>query len=192
MILLGIDTGGTFTDFVLVNEPVDDASPGTQKQLSNTPQLPRLKIHKVLSTPNAPEKAILQGIDELGLDASIIDNVLIVHGSTVATNAVLENKVVKTVYIANRGMGDILTLARQARRELYNLQPSPVNPPVAKALCLETGGRLSASGECLEPLTEQDLEQIKKQVEDISPDAVAINLLFSFLDDQHEKTIEKK
>ena len=170
MILLGIDTGGTFTDFVLVK---DD----------------QLTIHKVLSTPHAPEQAILQGIDDLGLDAQTKTNLYIVHGSTVATNAVLEGKGVHTVYITNRGMRDILTLGRQARRELYNLQPKPTPPPVARELCLETGGRISASGELLDPLTEADLEQIKNQLELLKPQAVAINFLFSYLDDQYEKKL---
>jgi N-methylhydantoinase A len=170
MILLGIDTGGTFTDFVLVK---DD----------------QLTIHKVLSTPHAPEQAILQGIDELGLDPQINDDVYIVHGSTVATNAVLEGKGVRTVFVTNRGLRDILTLGRQARRELYNLQPRPAPPPVARELCLETGGRISATGELLDPLSDTDLEYFKQQIEQLKPQAVAINFLFSYLDNQYEKKL---
>ncbi len=79
---LGVDTGGTFTDFVLF----DGRS---------------LRVHKVLSTPQAPERAILQGVAELGL---ALDGLQVVHGSTVATNAVLERKGVRTVYITNRGL----------------------------------------------------------------------------------------
>jgi len=176
MILLGIDTGGTFTDFVLVK-----GIPENNIQLT---------IHKVLSTPAAPEKAILQGIDELGLDSHLREDLFIVHGSTVATNAVLESKGVRTVYITNRGMGDVLTLGRQARRELYNLQPMPSMPPVPKELCLETGGRVSASGEVLESLSQSDLQQLHQQLQTLNPQAVAINLLFSFLNDQFEKQIE--
>jgi len=170
MILLGIDTGGTFTDFVLVKDN-------------------QLTIHKVLSTPHAPEQAILQGIDKLGLGAQIKDDLYIVHGSTVATNAVLEGKGVRTVYVTNRGMRDILTLGRQARRELYNLQPQPTPPPVPRELCLETGGRISARGELIDPLTDEDLEHFKQQLEKLKPDAVAINFLFSYLDDQYEKKL---
>jgi len=175
MILLGIDTGGTFTDFVLVK--------GFQ---ANKIQL---TIHKVLSTPSAPEQAILQGIDELGLDFHSDEDFYIVHGSTVATNAVLEGKGVATAYITNRGLADVLTIGRQARRELYNLQPDPYPAPVPKALCLETGGRISADGEIVEPLLEADLDYLKKQLDAIKPKAVAINLLFSYLDDQFEKQI---
>ncbi|WP_455201415.1 hydantoinase/oxoprolinase family protein [Kaarinaea lacus] len=170
MILLGIDTGGTFTDFVLVKDH-------------------QLTVHKVLSTPHAPEQAILQGIDELGIDAGISGDLYIVHGSTVATNAVLEGKGVRTVYITNRGMRDILTLGRQARRELYNLQPQPVPPPIPRELCLETGGRIGANAELIEALTSDDLVQLKQQLNDLKPQAVAINLLFSYCDDQYEKAI---
>ncbi len=165
---IGIDTGGTFTDFVVIDRQ-------------------GLRVHKVLSTPNAPEQAILQGIRELGLD---VGQYRLIHGSTVATNAVLEGKGVRTAYIANRGLGDVLTIGRQNRRELYNLQPVQQRPPVPAELCLETGGRLNAQGEWLEPLTEQDLIALQQQLETLQPQAVAINLLFSYLNDEAERRIE--
>lgn len=168
-IYLGIDTGGTFTDFVLLREG-------------------QLTIHKVLSTPDAPEQAILQGIRELGLDQ--LPHLYIVHGSTVATNAVLEGKGVRTAFITNRGLGDMLTIGRQTRRELYNLQPKPYSPPVARELCLETGGRISAQGQVIEALTAADLQSLQQQLAQLQPRAVAINLLFSYLDDTFEKQIE--
>jgi len=168
--LLGVDTGGTFTDFVLVTAE-------------------GLTIHKVLSTPHAPEQAILQGISELGLDSQTAD-LVVVHGSTVATNAVLEGKGVKTVYITNRGLGDVLTLGRQARQALYDLQPPLTAPPVEQALCLETGGRMDANGNVIEPLTETDLEQLASELARLEPRAVAINMLFSFLDESIEQAIE--
>lgn len=166
--LLGIDTGGTFTDFVFYNGK-------------------RIAIHKVLSTPHAPEEAILQGMAEMGLAAR---DLRVVHGSTVATNAVLEGKGVRTAFITNRGLRDMLTIGRQARRELYNLQPEAIAPPVPRGLCLETGGRLGADGSVIEPLTEDDLQDLRAAVERLAPQAVAINLLFSFLDDRFERAIE--
>ncbi len=165
--LLGVDTGGTFTDFVLF----DGES---------------MRMHKVLSTPHAPEEAILQGIREMGLEQQGFH---MVHGSTVATNAALEGKGVATLYISNRGFGDLLTIGRQARPELYNLQPQQIDPPVAKAWCHETGGRLSAQGDVLEELSEADLEEIQKVVEILKPESVAINLLFSWVDDSFEQQI---
>ena len=167
MTLLGIDTGGTFTDFIVYKDG-------------------QLKTHKVLSTPTAPEQAILQGIKDLQLDT---DNLTIVHGSTVATNALLEGKGVTTAYITNFGLGDVLSIGRQTRKALYNLQPEKINPPVAKKYCLETGGRLSAKGEVIDTLTSSHLDELKQQLKTLSPAAVAINLLFSYLDDEAEKRI---
>ncbi len=167
--MLGVDTGGTFTDFVWFDGE-------------------RLGIHKVLSTPQAPEQAMLQGIRELGLQG---ESFYLVHGSTVATNAVLEGKGVRTAYVTNYGLGDVLTIGRQARRELYNLQPQPEAPPVAAELCLETGGRLAADRSVVEPLSERELEILTARLRELAPQAVAINLLFSFLDDRFERQIER-
>ena len=165
--LIGIDTGGTFTDFVVFDGE-------------------RLRIHKRLSTPEAPERAILDGIADLGLLPQGLD---VVHGSTVATNAALEGKGVRTAFITNRGLGDMLTIGRQARRELYNLQPGAQTPPVAAELCLETGGRLAADGTVIEPLTADDLARLGDELRRLKPAAVAINLLLSFLDDRFERQL---
>ena len=171
-LLLGIDTGGTFTDFVLLRDG-------------------RLTTHKVLSTPAAPERAILQGLEELGLAEAAGDGLRIVHGSTVATNAVLEGKGVRCVFVTNRGLRDLLTIGRQTRRELYNLQPEPVAPPVPRDDCLETGGRLGPDGEVLEDLTDADLQALVEAVAQRRPEAVAINLLYAWQDDRFERRIER-
>lgn len=173
MPLLGVDTGGTFTDFVLIAHSDEHEN--------------SVQIHKVLSTPKAPEQAILQGINELGL--SNAKDLVVVHGSTVATNAVLEGKGVRTVYITNHGLRDLLTIGRQARSELYNLNPQKSVPPVPRELCLETGGRLAANGDVIEPLTEQELKVLKNEIENLKPESVAINLLYSWLNNQFEKQI---
>ena len=169
---LGVDTGGTFTDFVYFT--------------SNEGQ-GRIITHKVLSTPAEPERAILQGIEELQIP---LQELRLIHGSTVATNAVLEGKGVKTVYITNRGMQDVLTIGRQARKELYNLRPGISPPPVPADLCLQTGGRLDAKGEVIEELGGEALNELVQQVQNCQPTAVAVNLLFSFLDASFEKIIK--
>ncbi len=175
-VYLGIDAGGTFTDFICIE---------LKPQVS-------LKIHKILSTPAAPEQAIMNGIRALGLMPLAEDGGLyIVHGSTVATNATLEGKLARTVFITNHGFGDMLQLARQTRPKLYALEFQPVQPPVEPELCLETGGRLGADGSVIEPLTDAELEELVQRVQDLQPEAVAINLLFSFLDDRFERAIEK-
>jgi N-methylhydantoinase A len=173
---LGVDTGGTFTDFILF----DDESQS-------------IRIHKVLSTPSAPEQAILQGIHDLRqADAALdIGALTMVHGSTVATNAILEGKGVRTVYIANRGLADVLSIGRQAREELYNLTPIKKPPLIARELCVEVDSRLSARGEHLQQLSEQDLLTLTEQLQALAPQAVAINLLFSFFDASEELKIER-
>ena len=168
MTRLGIDTGGTFTDFFLW-------------------QGDEVRVHKVLSTPADPEVAILQGIRELGLDPARLH---VVHGSTVATNAVIEGKGVPTAYVTNRGLGDLLTIGRQARTGLYELQPHGRPPPVPAALCLETGGRLGADGSPIEALTSTDILDLAAALRRLGPKAVAINLLFSYLDDGPERALE--
>ena len=100
---LGVDTGGTFTDFVLLG----DGEP---------------RIHKVLSTPAAPEQAILQGIREMGLaEAMAAGELAVVHGTTVATNAALEGKGARTVFVTNSGIEDILRIGRQNRPDLLTV-----------------------------------------------------------------------
>lgn len=172
---IGVDTGGTFTDFILF----DDKSKS-------------IRTHKVLSTPKAPEEAILQGLAELkSADPSLdINQLTMIHGSTVATNAILEGKGVRTAYITNKGLADVLSIGRQARVELYNLTPIKKPPLIEPALCIEVGSRLSAQGEHLQQLSEQGLVALKNQLQALAPQAVAINLLFSFFDDSEELRIE--
>lgn len=172
--ILGIDAGGTFTDFVC---------------LEFSPE-PRLSIHKTLSTPAAPEQAILNGIQQMGLlDKLKRGGLHIIHGSTVATNAALEGNTARTAFITNYGFGDMLMLARQTRPKLYALEFPPQEAPVPADLCLETGGRLAADGSLLESLSREELEQLISSLRKLEPEAVAINLLFSFLDSRYEEDI---
>ena len=167
---LGVDTGGTFTDFVLFDGKT-------------------VRTHKVLSTPVSPEQAILQGMTELGVVNA--NKLQMVHGSTVATNAVLEGKGVKTVYIANKGLADVIRIGRQARPHLYKLQPEAMNYLIETDNCIEVNSRLAADGTALESLNDEDLSLLMQQLDQLKPDAVAINLLFSYLDDSEEKKIEQ-
>jgi N-methylhydantoinase A len=170
--LLGVDTGGTFTDFVLF----DGAT---------------LRLHKVLSTPDDPSAAIQQGIAELGLSDDVAGGrVTIVHGSTVATNAALEGKGARTAYVTNRGFTDVLRIGRQARRDLYALAPRATPDPVPADLCIGTGGRIAHTGEVIDALTLSDLDALRRQIIALKPEAIAINLLYSYVDDTFERAIE--
>ncbi len=167
---VGIDTGGTFTDFI-----VRDAD--------------GWRVHKVLSEPTAPEQAILRGLRDLGIDAQ--QTFYLAHGSTVATNALLERKGSRCAFITNRDFADLLTLGRQARRALYDLTPTVETPPVPEDLCFETGGRIGPNGEILEPLTDADLQALRQALKKAQPEAVAINFLFSYVDDRFEQQIKE-
>ena len=170
--LLGIDTGGTFTDFVYLGHG-------------------QFKVHKVLSTPENPVLAIEQGIDDLDLMTEIKAGTLrVIHGTTVATNALLEEKGVSTAYITNSGMKDLLKIGRQTRLELYNLKPSKLEPPIKDSLIFEVGGRHNSVGQEIEPLNQEELRNLKKAVQAKRPKSIAINLLFSYMNDEHEKRIE--
>ena len=171
--VLGVDTGGTFTDFVLLDRG-------------------GLHAFKTLSTPDDPSRAILSGISALGIDDAVArGEVEVIHGSTVATNAALEGKGVRTAFVTNRGFTDMLRIGRQARRALYDLLPKAPPDPVPSELLLGTGGRMGHDGAELEPLTAGDLAELRRRVRELAPEAVAINLLHSYRDDRYERRIEE-
>ena len=148
-IILGVDAGGTFTDFVFIK---------LGERIS-------VRTLKILSSPDAPEKAILDGIRELGLTSELKDGgVEIVHGSTVATNAVLESRLARTAFVTNRGFKDLLTLGRQTRPALYQLEFEPIPPPVPRYLCFETGGRVGADGSVVEGLPQPEVEDLLTRI----------------------------
>ncbi len=167
--IVGIDTGGTFTDFVCFDGQ-------------------NLRQHKVLSTPQSPESAILQGLKEMHLKPK---GLTIIHGSTVATNAVLEGKGAKVVYIANKGLGDVLKIGRQARKELYNLTPIRQPTLVENSAIIEVDCRLDANGEEISSLREADLKDLRAKLQNSDFEAVAVNLLFSYKNPQQEQKIQQ-
>ncbi|MBC8357444.1 MAG: hypothetical protein H8E54_00640, partial [Candidatus Aminicenantes bacterium] len=121
---IGVDTGGTFTDFTIsING--------------------KIEIKKIPSTPKNPSLAILEGIDEfLRKELSPV----VIHGTTVATNSLLERKGVRIALITTRGFEDILFIGRQTRRELYSLRGERRTPLLPRRLCFGLEERISASG----------------------------------------------
>ncbi|MGK0473278.1 MAG: N-methylhydantoinase A [Candidatus Azotimanducaceae bacterium] len=176
--LLGIDTGGTFTDFVCI------PASAHQKEW---------RVHKVLSTPGQPQQAILKGIEDLGLTEAVKQgNVVLIHGTTVATNATLEGKGVRTAYITNRGLKDVLLIGRQTRPELYNLTPKFNRFPIDPELMLEVSARIGANGETVSDFEEGELEALEALVDKLKPESIAINLLFSFKNSAPEIELERR
>ena len=166
--VVGIDTGGTFTDFLLVRGG-------------------RLTVHKVLSTPGDPSRAILQGLAELDMDDA--DSTVFVHGSTVATNALLERKGAVTALIATEGLEDVLELGRQARPRLYDLTQQLPPPLVPRRLRFGVRERVAADGSVLLALTRQEALDVAEEVGRSGAQAVCVSLLFSFLAPAHEELL---
>ena len=132
LVILGVDVGGTFTDFLLWEN-------GT------------VKTYKRPSSSEDPSRAVLDGIIELHVTPD-----LIVHGTTVATNAILEHRGVKTALIATVGTRDLLIIGRQTRSNIYELEPVTREPLVPDELRLETLAKLNINGEVVESLDIED------------------------------------
>src|SRR5260221_4176955 len=163
----GVDTGGTFTDLVLLQEG-------------------KIRVHKILSTPDDPSKAIIQGLANLRMAETLH---ALVHGSTVATNAVLERKGVRTGLITTAGFRDVLEIGRQTRPKLYDLRVQKEPPLVPRALRFEVIERLNELGEVLIPLDETSLKAAIEQLLEANVEAIAICLLFSFANAAHERKL---
>jgi len=164
---LGVDTGGTFTDFVLFDGK-------------------KLRFHKELSTPEDPSLAIERGIKRLQLDAADLH---LIHGSTVATNAILERKGVKTLFISNSGLEDVLIIGRQTRDTLYSLTPAAKSAWIKRCDILGVSGRLDANGVEIESMDKVQLHRLAEIIEADDYKAVAVCQLFSFLNPAHEQLV---
>lgn len=167
MAIIGVDTGGTFTDFVLLDN-------GT------------VRVYKVPSTPDDPSAAILKGIADL---VSNGDLSAVVHGSTVATNAVLERKGARTGLVTTAGFRDVLEIGRQTRPSLYNLNVQKEPPLVPREHRLEVTERLSELGEVLTPLDHGSIDAVITALREAEIESVAVCLLFSFVNPGHEQAV---
>ena len=171
-ILVGIDTGGTFTDLVAAN-------------LDNG----RYCYHKVPTTTGDPSRGILDGIVEL-LDQNSIagsDVAFLVLGTTLATNAVLEGKWARTGVITTAGFRDVLELARQRRPHYFNLDiPKPM-PPATRDCRLEVHERLAHDGSVVTPLSEDDVRRAVDMLKTRNVEAVVICFMHSYANPEHEE-----
>lgn len=164
--LIGIDTGGTFTDLVLFDGQ-------------------HVRTCKVPSTPEGFSRGVLDAIQ----DAQPDDSFTLVHASTVATNALLERKLARAALITTHGFRDVLEIGRQTRPELYNLATMRPPPLIPRSLRKQVRERVSATGKVLQPLNEAEVEKVMATLAKQRVDIVAVCLLFSFLHPAHEKQI---
>jgi len=173
---IGVDVGGTFTDIVYCDLDIGHVA-----------------IHKVSTTPQDPTRAIIQGIAEICRDNGVgpgdIDYVL--HGTTTATNAVLENKGARAGMLTNEGFRDIIHIARHQRAEHYSIMqdlPWQNRPLVKRRHRKVVKGRLvPPHGEVLEPLDEAGVVEAARALKAEAVEAVAVCFLFSYLNPAHEE-----
>ena len=163
--LLGVDVGGTFTDFLYW----DGAA---------------LRLHKRPSTPDDPGRAILEGLSALGWRPREV-----VHGSTVSTNTLLTRSGARCALITTRGFRDTLVIGRQARPALYALHPTRPAPPIPDERRFEVDERVAADGDVLRALDDDEVSAVLDRVEASGAEALAVCLLFSFVDPAHERRI---
>ena len=169
---LGIDTGGTFTDFVLV-----DVESGAQW------------LHKTPTTPEDASVGILSGMEELLqlADLDPTEVALVCHGTTLATNAVLERKWVRTGMITTQGFRDVIELARQRRPSFFNLDLEKPVPPAGRDLRIEVPERVASDGTVVAPLDEQAVRAAVSTLKERGAQAIAICFLHAYANPAHER-----
>ena len=176
VITLGSDIGGTFTDFVEVDE-----SSG------------RVGVYKCLTTPGDPSQAIETGVRELGArrgaGAAGLD--VLVHGTTLVINAVIERKGAKTGLLTTRGFRDVLEIGREKRFDAYDLQIEFPQPLVPRYLRLELDERMHASGAVLQALDEAGTRKAVQELLDAGCESVAVCLLHAYRNPAHERRVRE-
>ena len=171
MLRIGVDTGGTFTDFVVVDGD-------------------RVSVLKLPSTPNRPERAVLDGLSRI-LENRTDADFLMQHGSTVATNALLERKGAKTVLVTTQGFEDVLEIGRQNRPGLYQFSGSRVKPLVARNRRIGVKERTLSDGTVVTPLEDESLEWLRSRIRKLAPESIAVVLLHSYRNPVNEARIQE-
>src|ERR1700736_6301940 len=170
---IAIDSGGTFTDCVFVRNG-------------------KLQIIKVASRPDAPAEAIVEAVQLAAAHASTSETHDLVCGTTVGTNALLERRGGRVALITTAGFEDVLEIGRQARAKLYDLFLQKAEPLAPSARRFGARERLAVDGSIVVPLSIAEILRVLRQIKKVNPDSVALCLLFSFRNPQHEKRIASK
>jgi N-methylhydantoinase A len=163
-VTIGVDTGGTFTDLVVA----------TGREI---------RVHKLLSTPQDPARAVIDGIKAL-LQQNPPE--FVTYSSTVATNALLEKKGARVALFVDAGFEDLIEIGRQNRSQLYALAPSRPEPLVAREMRFGVGGRTYFDGTLATPLDEAALRDIREIAKKSGADSIAICLLHSYANPDSE------
>ncbi len=171
---IGVDIGGTFTDIVLWDGAGDN-----------------LILDKILTTPDDPSRAVLEGIGRVLETAGIgaKDLASVIHGTTLVANALIERKGVKTGLITTAGFRDVLEIGREWRYDLFDLDIAMPTPLVPRHLRFEVGERLGADGEVLTPLDEDAVKAAIAGLREAGVQSLAVCLLHAYLNPAHERAV---
>ena len=168
---IAIDTGGTFTDCVWID-----------------PASRCLRMLKVFSTPADPSQAIVEAIRKIVVDSDRSE-LIILHGTTVGTNTLLERKGARTALVTTAGFEDAIEIGRQARPKLYDLFFDRIEPLVPKDLRFGVNERTAADGEILKAPTPEELQSLADRIAAAKPQSIAACLLFSFANSKNERAV---
>ncbi|NYT33698.1 hydantoinase/oxoprolinase family protein [Rhizobium sp. WYCCWR 11128] len=174
MAKLAFDTGGTFTDFALLDDKGD------------------LHLHKVLSTPKNPAEAVVQGVSELlekFAGTIAVDDLQVLGATTVVTNAVLERKGVETGFVTTDGFQDMLRIRNEGRYDLYDLNIKYPDPLVTRANSFGAKERIAADGSVMTELEEETVREIAGRLKEKGIRSVAVCLLHAYKYPQHEQRV---
>ncbi|MFQ5434318.1 MAG: hydantoinase/oxoprolinase N-terminal domain-containing protein, partial [Anaerolineae bacterium] len=176
MMRLGCDIGGTFTDFVLLDDETGE-----------------IIVHKCLTTPGDPSDAVEAGIQELAQRVPDCAQRLeeVIHGTTLVINAIIERKGARTGLITTQGFRDVLELGREMRYAPYDIFAEFPEPLVPRYLRLEVDERLRADGSVLQKLDEPQAREIVRKLLEMDVESIAVCLLNSFENPTHEQTIKQ-
>ncbi len=169
---LGVDIGGTFTDATLINEETGE-----------------IRVGKVSSTPKDPSLGFLEAVHRMLREGEVKPEEVeyIVHGTTVATNSIIEGKIARTGFITSDGFRDMLEIARQVRPTLYDMQFEKPKPLVPRYLCFGVPERLDARGETLTPLDDEAVRRAAERFREEGVESIAVCFLHSYANPAHEK-----
>ncbi|BBY28491.1 hydantoinase/oxoprolinase family protein [Mycolicibacterium sediminis] len=169
---VSIDAGGTFTDAVA------RSADG------------RVLVAKVASTPDDPSRGLANAVSSLVMRGMpVADVALLCHGTTVATNAVLTGNLASVALVTTRGFRDVMGYRQSSRPSVYSLVPDRPVELVERRARLEVDERLTSTGQVLTPLTDCEIARVVAEVRGLDVQAVAVSLLFSYLDDTHERRL---
>ncbi|MBM3740527.1 MAG: hydantoinase/oxoprolinase family protein, partial [Acidobacteria bacterium] len=171
---LGVDIGGTFTDAVMMDESTGE-----------------IRLVKMSSTPSDPSIGYADVVERILRESAVAASSVSynIHGTTVATNTIIEGKGARTALVATEGFRDVFEIARQIRPKLYDIFCDKPKPLVPRRLCFEVPERLASDGLVLRPLDEEAVRAVARRIRDEQVEAVVVCLLHSYVNSAHERRV---